>query len=275
MNTLWPLTILTNRAVIKASGKDAARLLQGLLTCNMEQLEAKRLAWGFLLTPQGRFLHELFLLTYEDGFLIDVQAEQVDSFLKRLKLYTLKSDATFNRLEDWAALATPDAVKIEHGALSQDPRLPAMGWRGYAAKQHLATLAASEDMTNYDAHRIALGIPAAEDFVPEKTLLLDYDVDQLGGIDFEKGCYVGQEVTARMHYRAINKKGIYLVQATDPTLALPVRHTPIMAGEHEAGLMLSCFGGSGIAVLRHEYVDGTLFAQSIALTALRPPWVTA
>ena len=166
--------------MIQASGKDVATLLQDLLTCNIDLLDAQPIIWGFLLTPQGRFLHELFIIKHEDGFLLDVQSDNSEAFLKRLRLYTLKSDASFALLEGWGVAASAEI--FEHHASMPDPRLKAMGHRVYDTLEALKLLPnMAQDMAPYQQYRIAHTVPAAEDFIPERTLLLDYDVDQLGG----------------------------------------------------------------------------------------------
>ena len=273
MHAHFPPTLLTNRRIIQASGADVAGLLQDLLSCNMESLDERPIIWGFLLTPQGRFLHEIFVLKHDGRLLLDVQADQVESFLKRLKLYTLKRDAVFELLEHWAVAGAVNTLENNAHLTVSDPRLESMGRRLYGEREALAALPdITTDMTGYNEHRAALGIPAAEDFIPEKTLLLDYDVDQLGGVDFEKGCYIGQEVTARMHYRAINKKGIYLITAAD-NQPLPPQDTAITAGDKEAGRLLTVAGHHAIAMLRHELADGTLLADRHAVQAARPDWI--
>lgn len=262
MSTHFTPTRLTDRCVIRASGADVVTLLQGLLTCNVQTLLSGQMIYGFLLTPQGRFLHELFVFKHDDVLYLDTHNDTADTLLKRLKMFTLRSDASFSILPDWQVAVTPEPAPTP---AFQDPRHPALGARLYGV--HLPIT--SDNAASYHAHRIALGIPSAEDFVVEKTLLLNYDIDQLGGIDFKKGCYVGQEVTARMHYRNIDKKGLYRVTAS---AALPAPGTAIFAGDKEAGTLLSTSHGTGIAVINHEYTSQALMADGLPISAVRPSW---
>ena len=305
MSQSFQPTLLHNRSIIRATGKDAGKLLQGLLTCNMEHLgKPGDVVYGFLLTPQGRFLHEMLVVKTEDGFLLDTyngnncagpksesadeqavssqsgascarqqsSTEATNNLLKRFKIYTLKSDAAFTIDTELATLAcTQKPADASQHITITDPRHGELGYRIYG---ELAALEALTDNSNstpsYNEHRIALGIPLAEDFVPEKTLLLDYDMDALHGVDFEKGCYVGQEVTARMHYRGIDKKGIYCIHQADGELTA---HTPITTDDTEAGQVLSVAGARGIAMVRHEHIDAALTAAGKKITLSRPAWI--
>lgn len=273
MDTPYHTCLLTNRTVVKASGKDAEKLLQGLLSCNIEQLSEGQLAYGFLLTPQGRFLHEFFVFKDGADLYLDTQADAAEALLKRLKLYTLRSEATFLLLDSWAVMAAPNEVdSLTHAY--KDPRHESLGVRAYGDAETIAPLVTANTMDGYETNRISLGIPCSADFEAEKTLLLDYDVDLLGGVDFEKGCYVGQEVTARMHYRAMDKKGLYIISPSDASAELPDTGAEILLGEKTAGKLLSRTSKQAIGLLRHEHVGGTLLANGCTLNVTRPSWVT-
>lgn len=267
-------TLLNDRTIIEAKGEDVLELLQDLLSCDMESLESGKAIYGFLLTPQGRFLHEFFILMHGETLWLDTQKKDVEACLKRLKLYTLRAKASFTMLENAGVIAASEKT-TDHPQITcvTDPRYTELGLRIYGTQEALSNVNATEDANAYNAHRIALGIPNAEDFEPEKTLLLDYHADQLGGVDFDKGCYVGQEVTARMHYRAIDKKGIYIVKAICQN-QLPPFGSEIMHDGKTAGRLLSHQGKTGIAILRHEHAGATLVTGDCQLAAIRPSWAS-
>ena len=186
---------LTRRALVRVSGPDAAAFLQGLLTCDVEGLAPGALRFGALLTPQGKFLFDLFVLGGE-SLLIDVEAERRDAFVQRLSPYRLRAKVEIAAVDGgvwarWEAADTP-------APWVQDPRLPALGARAYGQLTEPET--ATED--DYDAWRLALGAPdPARDCEVDRTFPIEADFDLLGGIDFQKGCFVGQETTSRMKRR--------------------------------------------------------------------------
>jgi folate-binding protein YgfZ len=192
------LARLANRGLMRVEGPDWRSFLHNLLTHDVEALEPERLRFTALLTPQGKFLHDMFVLPRENGALLDVQLGHREALIKRLCLYRLRAKLAIDA-EDGAVFAAWGADPGPGWAA--DPRLPALGWRRLGAEVEAG---APED--DYDAHRLALGVPdPGRDCTPDKTYPIEADFDLLNGIDFKKGCFIGQETTSRMHRRGTVK----------------------------------------------------------------------
>jgi folate-binding protein YgfZ len=184
-------TTLTDRALLRISGEEARPFLQGLLTRDVLTLAEGRPRWTGLLTPQGKALFDFILWADGDDVLIDCESAQADALAKRLTLYRLRRKVTIAREE---TLAVHWALEAEARAF--DPRLPALGHRWLAPAQEGDASAA------FRAHRLSLGIfEGVAELGQDAVLWLEANAEELNGVDYDKGCYVGQENTARMHYR--------------------------------------------------------------------------
>ncbi len=184
-------TTLTDRAILRISGEEARPFLQGLLTRDVLTLAEDAPRWTGLLTPQGKALFDFILWADGDDVLIDCEGDQADALAKRLTLYRLRSKVTIARHDALAVHWSPDAADKPH-----DPRLPALGHRW------LAPAGEGDAATAFRAHRLSLGIfEGAGELGQDQTLWLETNAEELNGVDYDKGCYVGQENTARMHYR--------------------------------------------------------------------------
>ena len=201
-------TTLSDRAILRISGEEAKPFLQGLLTRDVLTLQPDQPRWTGLLTPQGKALYDFILWGDGDDVLIDCEAAQADALAKRLTIYRLRRKVTIAREEGlavhWSLTSTDKPL---------DPRLPALGHRWIApATDGDAALA-------FRAHRLALGIfEGAEELGQDQTLWLETNAEELHGVDYDKGCYVGQENTARMHYRnKVNRRliAVPLAQADE------------------------------------------------------------
>jgi folate-binding protein YgfZ len=238
---------LKNRALVRVFGPDRAAFLQGLLTCEVETLAPGELRFGALLTPQGKFLFDLFLLGGEDALLLDVQAARREAFVQRLSMYRLRAQVEIAADDGgvWAAWPGP-----AEGTWVADPRLAELGARAYGAQP--APVTASED--DYDAWRLSLGVPdPARDCEPDRTFPIEADFDLLNGIDFKKGCFIGQETTSRMKRRGVIRT------RTVPIVfegAAPEPGAEILAGELRAGEVLSGRDGRALALVRLDRVEG-------------------
>ncbi|KFG89680.1 Aminomethyltransferase [Sphingobium herbicidovorans NBRC 16415] len=190
-------TTLSDRAIIRISGEEAKPFLQGLLTRDVLTLRPDEPRWTGLLTPQGKALFDFILWADGDDVLIDCEAAQADTLAKRLTLYRLRRKAAIAREEGLAVHWSPDAANRP-----LDPRLPALGHRW------LAPAEPGDASTAFRAHRLSLGVfEGAGELGQDQTLWLETNAGELHGVDFDKGCYVGQENTARMHYRSkINRR---------------------------------------------------------------------
>lgn len=226
------------RAIIKVSGDDTAKFLQGLVSNDLRKLPQAGILYAAMLTPQGKYLADFFLVPSGEDILIDVADNLADDLLKRLTMYKLRAPITLERVAMPVSRGTGPAPE---GALP-DPRHPALGWRLYG-------VALPEDGTDWDALRVAHCIPeSGVELIPNETFLLEVGFERLNGLDFRKGCYVGQEVTARMQHKTALRKGLVTVgiEGTAPV------GTEIVVGEKVAGTLYTQSGGQAIAFLRFD-----------------------
>lgn len=254
---------LASRAVIAVSGPDWRSFLQGLLTQDVETLAPGELRFSGLLTPQGKLLYDLFVAGAEDGALLDVEASRREALLQRLSMYRLRAKVTLE-LSDRPVLAVFGGEPSGEG-LYRDPRLPALGARTYDARP----AAADEDA--YDAHRLALGVPGPPDWGEERTYPIEADFDLMAGIDFKKGCFVGQETTSRMKRRGTIKTRMLPITFDGPP---PAFGAEVLAGELRAGEVLSGRDGRAMALLRLDRIDGQpLSVEGRPVEVDRPSWL--
>jgi hypothetical protein len=254
---------LSSRAVIAVFGPDWRSFLQGLLTQDVETLAPGELRFAGLLTPQGKLLYDLFVAGTEDGALLDVQADQRDALLQRLTMYRLRAKVTLEA-SDRPVLAVFGGEVAGEG-LYADPRLPALGARAYDDR------AANADEDAYDAHRLALGVPGPADWGQERTYPIEANFDLLAGIDFKKGCFVGQETTSRMKRRGTIKTRMLPIAFDGPP---PAFGAEVLAGELRAGEVLGGRDGRAMALLRLDRIDGAdLTAEGRPVAVDRPAWM--
>jgi folate-binding protein YgfZ len=288
-------TVLEGRGVLRVGGADARPFLQGLISNDVTKVTPAHSVYATLLTAQGRFLHDFFVSQLGDELLLEVARDRRADLAKRLGLYRLRSQVAIapdDRLAVAAlwpddALASLDlpavpgaAAPRAGGLVHVDPRLAALGARLVVAHDRLdAALGglARAPLTDYDRHRRGLGVPeGGDELVAEKSILLENGVDELNGVDWQKGCYVGQELTARTKYRGLIKKRLLPVAIDGP---LPAPGTPVTLGEREAGEMRSAADGIGLALLRLEMLDAAVLegaplrAGAARLTVRRPDWM--
>ncbi len=239
---------LRSRAAVALGGPDWRTFLQGLITQDVETLANGEARFAGLLTPQGRLLFDLFVIGAGDGCLIDCAADRRDALIQRLGIYRLRakvdiapSDLTVEVL--WDSTAAP-------AGWIADPRLPALGWRGYGAAAPAG--ATRVDEAAYEAHRLALGVPGPADWGVEATYPIEADFDLLNGIDFKKGCFVGQETTSRMKRRGAVKSRMVPVAFDGPP---PEHGAELLAGNLRTGVTLSGAEGRAMALLRLDRLE--------------------
>lgn len=287
---------LAHRSLIAVGGEDRRTFLQGLVSNDVTKAGEGFTLYGAFLTPQGKFLHDFFLGERDDTLLLSCETGRRADFLKRLSLYKLRSKVTIAAADDLrvfalvgdgaaAALGLPDeagATKTFCGGVAfVDPRLPAAGLRAWLPQGAEAELAkagfAAAEASVWDALRIGLGLPdGSRDMAPDKAILLENGFDELHGVDWQKGCYMGQELTARTKYRGLIKRRLLPVKIDGPP---PEEGTPILLGDTEVGEMRSHCGDEGLAMIRVEAFEqivregGVLRAASTVLTARKPDWV--
>lgn len=241
--TIWTLT-----------GKDALSFLQGLVSNDLRPLETGQgLVWTALLSPQGKYLADFFVARRADGeLLIDIASTLADDTLRRLTLYRLRADV---QIKPTALHALRGLGPVPEGAFP-DPRHPALGWR------HWSEAAGAEPCIDWDAIRVRHVIPESGiELQPEDSYILEAGFERLHGVDFRKGCYVGQEVTARMKHKTELRKGLVRVAIVG---SAPVG-SPIQSDGKPVGTLFTQSGGHAIAHLRHDRSDGTLTAGQASL----------
>ncbi len=271
---------LENRAVVSVSGTDAHGFLQNLVTNDVGKAGDGAAVHAALLTPQGKYLFDFIVFARGASFCLDCEGAVRTALARRLAMYRLRAAVEIDA-------ALPDSVFAVFGEDAEaaarrvgtidvvaDPRHPALGMRVVAAEEDALRCSgiAEAPAGEYDALRMALGIPdGRRDLVPEKSLLLENGFDELNGVDFEKGCYIGQEVTARMKHRNLVRKRLVPVRIDG---AAPETGTPVYRGDSEVGEIRSSAGGIGLALLRIEAIEGgaALRAADAAISPEKPCW---
>ena len=265
------LTELSDRAVLSVSGPDWRALLQGLLTQDVETLAEGEIRFGALLTPQGRLLFDLFIVGTPEGVLLDVASGKRDALAQRLAMYRLRAKATITPGEDKVFALWNGAVGP--GWLA-DPRLASLGFRAYGAAPPAALGAQPAGREDYDAWRLSLGAPDPGRDCGENTYPIEANFDLLHGIDFKKGCYVGQETTSRMKRRGQIKSRMAPLSFAGPA---PAPGTPVTTAEGlRAGEVLSGREGSALALLRLDRALGAaLEIEGRPAVLAAPDWLSA
>ena len=242
---------MSERHVFRLSGEDTRSFLQGLVTNDVDGVDAG-LVYAALLTPQGKYLADFFLSAAGDDVLLDASAEQADMLRTRLSMYKLRAD-----------VAISDADMFVHRGLGEcppdgmsAPRHSALGWRAYRATPQ------AKDNVDWTALRVAHMLPETGVELTQDTFILEAGFEAIKGGDFRKGCYVGQEVTARMKHKTSLRKGLVQVAVSGDAMA----GTPIMSGEKLAGTLLSRSGDHAIAYLRFDRAQGPMTAGEAAVS---------
>ena len=255
---------LADRTLLRISGPDAPRLLQGILTCDVEALAIGEAAFGALLTPQGKVLFDFFLIRSTDSHLADIDASLAGDFKKRLEFYRLRAKVAIEPMDVRTGIhaAWDGDPGIVDGIKVIDPRSPAMGLRLYCRRPPTV------EPGNYHEHRISVGMPQGGlDFVYGDVFPHEVLMDQFGGVDFAKGCYVGQEVVSRMQHRGTARNRMLIVEAAQ---TLPPFGTEILAGGKTAGSMGSSAGRRGLALVRIDRIKHALDAGEPILAGSLP-----
>jgi tRNA-modifying protein YgfZ len=279
--------LLPDRGVIKVAGPDGRKFLNGLVTTDLAKVAPGRPRFAALLTPQGKIIADFIIAEAEPsdggGCFLDVPRALARTLTDRLNFYRLRANVIVEDLsETLGVLAIWEGQgDTEYGLCYPDPRLLELGTR-CMLPPHVAEKAAADvgtdlvDPSGYEAHRIALGIPRGGiDFIYGDAFPHESDMDQLHGIDFDKGCFVGQEVVSRIEHRAIARTRVVPVSFDGPP---PEAGAPVMAGDRSIGMMGSGMAGRGLATLRLDRAEealasGTsLVAGGIRLQPLKASW---
>ena len=246
---------LADRAVLRITGEDRADFLQNLISNDIDKASGDQMIYALLLTPQGKFLFDFFICEEEEGFLLETQKSQLDELIKKLTLYRLRAKVELNpeeKLKVWFIWSPQNQdQKFSEKRIFRDPRGSNFGWRQLSATPPENIPRAP--IENYHRHRIMLGIPEAGRELTSARFPLECSLDRLNAIDFNKGCYIGQEVTSRLHRRADGgRRRMAVVQSRRD---LPAAQTPILAETKPVGQLLSAQGNIGLAVIRTDRLN--------------------
>jgi|KBSSwiStaDraftv2_1062776.scaffolds.fasta_scaffold499909_2 hypothetical protein len=274
------IVLLSDRAVVRVTGEAARNFLQGLITNHIDQAKPGSAIHAGLLTPQGKILVDFFVLPAGDGFLLELAKAKLADLIQRLTIYKLRTQVAFVEEPSYGVAATwGSPPHLPDGAIAYaDPRLPELGLRillpANADISGLGCVIATED--EYHARRIALGVPeGGRDYSFGDAFPHEAMFDQLNGVDFRKGCFVGQEVVSRMEHRGTARKRIVGVEGEGP---LPPSGAEITAGSMPIGTLGSVAGSSGLALLRLDRAEeakaaGTpLRAGEVTIAVRIPAW---
>lgn len=272
------MTQLPHRGVLEIQGEDKAPFLQGLISNDILQVTPERAIYAALLTPQGRFLYDFFIVEKDGSYLLDVEAARLEALMKKLGLYKLRSKVILTPRPDlkvfavWGgevatALGLSEELGIAHNSLFMDPRLVDLGARAMSEVHPKDFQSATPQ--DYDLHRLKLGIPeGGKDLIPERAILLESGLDELNAISWTKGCYMGQELTARTKYRGLVRKRLFPVIIEGKA---PEEGTDVLFNGESVGEMRSHNSSNGLALLRVEAVK--LGSEFLCGDALLKPYI--
>ncbi|MSP50873.1 MAG: folate-binding protein [Alphaproteobacteria bacterium] len=296
-------TTLETRGLLAVTGPDARKLLQGVISNDINKVAPERAIYATLLSAQGKYLHDFFvalLPTAEvpDRLVIDCEQGRLADLVRRLTMYRLRANVQFNEANQSlaavaifgdggaAAFGLSDvegaAAAFGEGVAFVDPRLSAMGVRAILPRETLKTSLAGAEVAagsveDYHRLRLTLGLPdGSNDIAIERYFPLECGFEELNAIDYKKGCYVGQELTARTHYRGTIRKRLLPVDVDGP---LPAPGTPILYGERQVGEIKTGADGRAIAMVRLDEADDaekagiSLMVAGQRVRRVKPAWV--
>jgi hypothetical protein len=287
---------LTNRHVLKISGDDAREFLQGLVSNDLARVSEVQAIYAALLTPQGKYLHDFFITEITGSLYLDCEATRIDDLFKRLTMFKLRAKVEIEIIDDMAVVvlfgenvhddlsihpAVGTAIEWLGGVLYTDPRLSSIGTRAIIPNDSMEIALRDEGFVaasfeKYDDLRLTLGLPdSSRDLEVDKSILLESGFEELNGVDFEKGCYVGQELTARTKHRGLIKKRLIPVKFTSPALdsGSEITQGGKKAGELRSSLITNDHG-IALALLRLEALEKSepLMVGDVTLTPHKPDW---
>lgn len=253
--------VLPRRALIRLAGENVPAFLHNIITADVGELPLARIAYGALLSPQGKIQHEMFVINEGDHILLDCVRKQRDDLIRKLAMYRLRAKIEIAPDDSRMVFVSP----ASEGAL--DPRHAALGHRGIAAE--------GNSLDDYDAHRLSLGIPDGEhDIGVNEHFPHEANLDLLNGVSFSKGCYVGQEVVSRMQHRGTARSRMLPVTCDG---APPPKGTAITSGEAQTGTMLSSQGSRAMALIRLDRLaeaKAPLLSAGVRVHVHKPEWMT-
>jgi tRNA-modifying protein YgfZ len=285
--------LLEDRGILAVSGADHRIFLQGLVSNDVDKVGSAQACYAALLTAQGKYLHDFMMIESGGEIWLETEARRLSDLKRRLSIYRLRAKAALEERPELVVAAVfgegarapmglsekPGAARpFASGVAFVDPRLAALGVRCLLPRTDIRRALEGRGLTEagfgaYDRLRLELGIPdGGRDLVPEKSILLEAGFDELNGVDWQKGCYIGQELTARTKYRGLIKKRLMPVEIDGPA---PAPGTIVTVDGREVGEMRSSRDGIGLALLRIEPVaEGKhLKAGETTIVASKPGWM--
>ena len=260
------IALLPDRTVLAVAGEDRVAFLQGLVSNDVAEAVPGHAVWAALLTPQGKWLADFFILSDGTTLLLDIERAQLPMIQQRLTRFRLRSKVTLAE----AALSVHvawDGVPESAAIVAPDPRLPEAGWRLLSE----IALPANATAADWDRHRLSLGLPdGSRDMEAEKSTLLEAGFDELRGVSWSKGCYMGQELTARTKYRGLVKRRLVPVRIDGEA---PASGSPVLRDGVNVGTMRSANGSMGLAVLRLDALGAALRSGEATVTPVVPDWM--
>ncbi len=264
---------LNDRGILEITGQDRLKFLQGLVTNDVYKLEEKKILYAALLTPQGKYLYDFFLIHHSHCVWIDVALSQINGVKQRLSLYKLRSDINIKDDSQNVFIGCLDHPQNELSF--EDPRFPALGFRCYKADPWDLPL----DQGLYQLKCLEWGIPSPEDMIPEKGTPLECGLQDLHAISWDKGCYMGQELTARTKYRGLVRKRLFPILFEGDILPFGAPIYLFQDPATEVGQIRTSSQGRAIAMLRLEFMDIflkenlALVCEGIELKVIQPAWM--
>ncbi len=262
------IAYLPGRGVVEVAGEDRVSFLQGLVSNDVTGAAPGRAVWAALLSPQGKWLADFFILADAERLLLDCARDQAPMIAQKLSRFRLRAkvsvrdaSAEWHVHAVWGGVPQPTPGNV----FAADPRLSDAGWRILAN----APMAA-DGTAAWDSHRLALGLPDPCDMETDKTVLLEAGFDELNGVSWTKGCYMGQELTARTKYRGLIKRRLVPVTISGPP---PAPGSILMRDGIEVGVMRSSQGAIGLATMRLEALAQPVVLEGTALTPSIPGWM--
>lgn len=271
---------ILNRRVISLEGAEARTFLQGLITNDISQCQNGQAIYAALLTPQGKILFDFFLIAGAtgDALYLDCDSERAGDVVKRLGFYRLRAKVDIALQPDLAVAAVwngSSSVPAASLLAYPDPRLTALGRRAIGPRAGIEAVL-GQSSGDYSRHRVSLGVPDSEDLPPDQVFALDAGLEELHGVSFSKGCYIGQEVTARMKHRATARRRFFIAEAA----SLPPAGTAIEADGRELGRITSSIGDLGLAHIRLDRLAEArqqnlpLLAGATPVILRKPDWLS-
>ena len=277
--------LLDDRGILAVGGADRRGFLQGLVSNDVDKVGPAQARYAALLTAQGKYLHDFMMVERDEAILLDAEAARLADLKRRLSIYRLRAKVAIEERPDLAVAAVfggdalaalglptePGSMRtFASGVAFVDPRLPALGARCILPRTSAETALAAAGLVeipfeDYDRLRLALGIPdGSRDLVPDKSILLEAGFDELNGVDWSKGCYIGQELTARTKYRGLIKRRLVPVSINGPP---PAPGTIVYADGRDVGEVRSSRDGRGLALLRIDALGNRRLTAGDAIVA--------